>query len=62
MSHEALKQGSTQSESVAFQYRREQVAREMANVYSAFGNVPSRASNTVAQSRVLAKDPEPSKR
>jgi hypothetical protein len=59
MTNATLKQGSAQRESVAFQYRREQVAREMASVYSAFGD-SAKASKAVPQT--TAKKSEPSKR
>lgn len=59
MTHATLKQSSAQRESVAFQYRREQVAREMASVYSAFGDT---AKSSKAAPQTTAKNAEPSKR
>lgn len=47
MANDSLKRNSGQAPSVAFQYRREQVAKQMAGVYLAFG-----ASNTLGTATV----------
>jgi hypothetical protein len=40
------KRSSGQTTSVAFQYRREQVAKQMAGVYTAFGTAGSQGKTT----------------
>jgi hypothetical protein len=46
MAHDTFKRGPAQTTSVAFQYRREQVAKQMAGVYTAFGAAGSQGKTT----------------
>ncbi len=62
MTQAALKSGSTQQDSLALQYRREQVAREMASVYSAFAafvtNPPKSGSQLRPSDSALSQRPK----
>ncbi len=58
MAEDTLKRNSGQTTSVAFQYRREQVAKQMAGVYTAFGAAASQGSTTGSAQRGQTHGPD----